>query len=159
MPKKLPSYRHRTGCDQAIVTLTDALTKRRRDYWLGAYGSPESRELYHQVLAAWEACGRRLPPPLTPSRRRDEEQGPLVSEILLGYWRWFNGHTSRPNEGKVRDAIRLLRRMFGSTPTSVFGPRKLRLLRQAMIQGDPNATPLRKPWSRRTPIAWLRWAW
>ena len=38
MPKT-PAYRKRSGYDQAIVTLTDADTKRRRDYWLGEYGS------------------------------------------------------------------------------------------------------------------------
>ncbi len=43
MPKT-PSYRKRSGYDQAIVTLTDSVTKRRRDYWLGEYNTPESRE-------------------------------------------------------------------------------------------------------------------
>ena len=43
MPKT-PAYRKRSGYDQAIVTLTDAVTKRRRDYWLGEYGSPASRD-------------------------------------------------------------------------------------------------------------------
>ena len=50
-----PSYRHRKGYDQAIVTLTDSVTEYRKDYWLGPYGSPESRELYHRVLAQWES--------------------------------------------------------------------------------------------------------
>ncbi len=42
MPKKAPSYRKRNG--QALVTLTDSLTKRRRDYWLGEYDTSQSRE-------------------------------------------------------------------------------------------------------------------
>jgi len=33
--RKPPAYRQRTGYTQAIVTLTDAITKRRKDYWLG----------------------------------------------------------------------------------------------------------------------------
>jgi len=31
-PGRVPAYRLRTGYDQAIVTLTDAVTKKRRDY-------------------------------------------------------------------------------------------------------------------------------
>jgi hypothetical protein len=52
---KIPKYRHRKGYTQALVTLTDAVTRRRRDYWLGEDGTPESREAYHRVIAAWEA--------------------------------------------------------------------------------------------------------
>lgn len=56
MPKTTPSYRQRKGYDQAIVTLTDATTRERRDYWLGTYGSAESRECYHRLVAQWEAA-------------------------------------------------------------------------------------------------------
>ncbi len=43
MSKRTPSYRLRKEHRQAIVTLSDSLTKKRRDYWLGEYGSPASR--------------------------------------------------------------------------------------------------------------------
>ena len=59
--RQQPSYRQRKGYDQAIVTLTDSVTRYRKDYWLGPYDSSESRELYHRVLAQWESGGRRLP--------------------------------------------------------------------------------------------------
>ena len=52
--------RQRAGYAHALVTLTDSATGKRRDYWLGPHGSPESREAYHRVLAEWEANGRRL---------------------------------------------------------------------------------------------------
>ena len=45
MPKT-PSYRARAGYSQALVTLSDSATGRRRDYWLGEHSSPESREDY-----------------------------------------------------------------------------------------------------------------
>ncbi|MCA9180253.1 MAG: hypothetical protein KDA51_02350 [Planctomycetales bacterium] len=67
MPKKSikksrpPAYRKRKGSTKALVTLRDSATKRARDFWLGEYGSPESRELYHRTIAAWEARGRRWP--------------------------------------------------------------------------------------------------
>jgi hypothetical protein len=34
--RKRPSFRQRRGYNQAIVTLTDASTKERCDYWMGA---------------------------------------------------------------------------------------------------------------------------
>ena len=55
--RQQPSYRQRTGYNQAIVTLTDSVTRYRKDYWLGPYGSPQSRELYHRVLAPEEFVG------------------------------------------------------------------------------------------------------
>ena len=44
--RKPPAYRQRKGYDQAIVTLIDSVTGKRRDYWLGEFDSPESREVY-----------------------------------------------------------------------------------------------------------------
>ena len=58
---RVPTYRQRAGYAHALVTLTDSATGKRRDYWLGPHGSPESREAYHRVLAEWEANGRRFP--------------------------------------------------------------------------------------------------
>ena len=64
---KTPTYRLRRGYTHAIVTLSDAATGKRRDYWLGEHGSAESREAYHRLIAEWEANGRRLPdPPAQP---------------------------------------------------------------------------------------------
>jgi len=59
---KTPTYRSRKDYpDKAIVTLTDSATGKRRDDWLGRLNSRESREMYHRVIAAWEANQRRLP--------------------------------------------------------------------------------------------------
>jgi len=63
---KVPAYRKRSGYDRVIVTLTDAVTKRRRDHWLGEYGTPASRDRYHRLIAAWEAGGPRHPDPRCP---------------------------------------------------------------------------------------------
>ena len=60
--RKPPAYRRRSGYGQALVTLTDSASGKRRDYWLGPYGTPASRELYYRLLAEYEALGRRLPP-------------------------------------------------------------------------------------------------
>jgi integrase len=150
MPKT-PSYRLRSGYDQAIVTLTDAATKKRRDYWLGPYGTPESRERYHRLIAEWESLGRRLPDPIETAPAGADAaalDGPTVGEVILQYWRWAGANVSPRDRETYRPVFRLLRRMDGSTPASAYGPRRLRLLREAMVTGDEDANPPRKPWSR-----------
>ena len=147
MPKNVPSYRQRKGSDHAIVTLTDAVTKQRRDYWLGPHGSPESRERYHRLIAEWEAAGRRLPAPI------DDPHGPCaqttVGEIVHAYWTWASQHQCAI-DGNLTTVLQLLRRFFGSSPAAEFGPKKLRIVREAMACGDPNSIPPRKPWTRQS---------
>ncbi len=75
MPRKAPpAYRKRIirGREVAIVTLSDVVTKRRRDFYLGLYGTPESRERYACLLAQWESGGRRLP------AASDKPKGPTL---------------------------------------------------------------------------------
>ena len=81
MPR-IPSYRKRKDRNQALVTLTDAVTKRRRDYWLGEYGTPASRERYHRLIAEWEANGRRLPDPEPSVSAGRCLDGPTISEVI-----------------------------------------------------------------------------
>jgi integrase len=149
---KTPSYRQRKGYDQALVTLTDAATGKRRDYWLGPHGSPASRERYHRVIAEWEALGRRLPAPDfdspagSPAGRAGG--GPTVDDVVGRFWRWAKSHYHEREAGSFRPMLRLLRQMDGSTPAADFGPNRLRLLREAMIRGDEDARPPREPWAR-----------
>lgn len=154
MPKT-PSYRQRPGYSQALVTLTDARTKRRRDYWLGEFGSPQSRELYHRLIAEWESNDRRLPetaqhraPRFGDARDEDDGDGPTVREVIGQYWRWANKYYQPNESGTLKVALRLLRQFYGSTLASRFGPKRLRVLRESMICGDASAERPRKPWSR-----------
>ncbi len=158
-----PTYRQRKGYDQAIVTLTDSATGYRKDYWLGLYGSPESRELYHRLLAQWESGGQRLP--VTLDDKPADITQVSVAEVLNAYWKWASGQYGHSELGCLRVVIRLLRQMFGTTPAADFGPNRLRLIRDQMILGDANAEPPRKPWARKTVnhnvhrlIAMFKWA-
>ncbi|MFN0135526.1 MAG: tyrosine-type recombinase/integrase [Phycisphaerae bacterium] len=148
MPKT-PSYRCREGYTQAIVTLTDSVTKKRRDYWLGQHGTPESREQYHRIIAEWEANERRLPrPPVEPARTEKPEQLALIV-LLRDFYRFAKRHY---DDGEFRSflaAMRLMKKLYGRTPAVEFGPKKLRMLREQMIRGDATEDPPRKPWSRK----------
>ncbi|RIK66067.1 MAG: hypothetical protein DCC65_10610 [Planctomycetota bacterium] len=146
---KIPAYRRRKGYSQALVTLTDSTTRRRRDYWLGEYGSPESREAYHRVIAAWEANGRRLPAFKPVEAALTDQNGPTVTEVVRDYWRWAEGYYRPKHMQSLVGALRLLKQYFGHTTAGEFGPNNIRLLRDEMIRGDVTAKPPRMAWSRK----------
>ena len=57
MPKKthIPSYRFHKGSGQAVVVLDGT------SFYLGKWGTPESRPEYERVVAEWLVQRRRLP--------------------------------------------------------------------------------------------------
>ncbi len=107
--RQQPTYRQRKGYDQAIVTLTDSVTRYRKDYWLGPYDAPQSRELYHRVLAQWESSGRRLP--VTLDDKPADITQVSVGEVLNDYWKWASKHYGHSELSCLRMVIRLLRQM------------------------------------------------
>lgn len=133
MRKKPPSYRQRKGYTQALVTLTDAVTKQRRAYWLGEHGTPQSRELYHQVLAEWESNGRRLPDP--PGETEGPAAGITVAEVMIRYWRSVQGMYSGSEANNIGQVIKITRQLFASTPAEAFGPKRLRRGQTPVIPG------------------------
>lgn len=146
---KTPSYRHRPGYDQALVTLTDAVTRRRRDYWLGEAGTRESRELYHRVIAAWEANDRRLPRHPRDEGTERAQDGPVIIEVIRDFLKWARVSV---DTGELRSyviVLALLRRYAGRMPASQFGPKMMRLIRDEMIRGDAISDPPRRSWSRK----------
>lgn len=153
MPKT-PSYRLRPGYTPAIVTLNDSATGKRRDYWLGEFDSPASRECYHRLIAEWEAAGRRLPESIPGARAGYEDRaltvGPSVARVLLTYWRWARKNHGKKRASNIKVTLRVVIRYFGTTPAADFGPKKLRVVREEMIRGDAREDYFRKPWSRKT---------
>jgi site-specific recombinase XerD len=133
----IPTYRLHKQSGQAVVTLPDGLG-RRRDVLLGKYGTPESRKEYARVLTEWEANGRRLPQPVAASDI-------TIHELLLAYWKhahayygWTKDRT-RGDRASLRDALRVIRRLYGHTTAKDFGPLALKSCRTRMI---------RKGWAR-----------
>jgi integrase len=126
MPKlkesTLPAYRLHKQSGQAVVTLNG------RDHLLGKHDSAASRAEYNRLLAEWIAADRRAP----------VKDGTLtVSELLKAFKNHAQSYygTSREEE-HYRHALRPLRKMYGDTDAAVFGPLKLKALRETMIDGD-----------------------
>jgi integrase len=141
MPRRqsIPAYRLHQASGQAIVTLPDGLGH-RRDVYLGKYGTPESRTEYGRVIAEWEATGRRLP----QSSRKAADL--TVNELLIAYWTHAEEYyrfKERKHCGQaycLKDALRVVKKLYGDTPAADFGPLALKTCRQQMVETG---------WSRR----------
>lgn len=125
---KAPSYRLFRPKGLAVVTLDG------RDYYLGKYGSPESRAEYDRLVAQWLSNGRRLP---TAPERHDL----TVNELILAYLRFADGYyvkNGKPTRETVnlRQSLRPLRQLYGHSPARDFGPLALKALREAYIAAD-----------------------
>jgi integrase len=146
MPRKtgIPSYRNRNG--RAIVTLLDVKTGRRQDVALGAWDTPESKELYHRTIATYLGSDKTLPPqtdsPQTPARTC----GLTVAELVEQY---ADDRSRRPiNDGdgySLKLALQLLVKHYGLQPADSIGPNALRTLREAMTRAGRHG----QGWSRK----------
>jgi integrase len=127
---RIPKYRrHSSG--QARVTLNG------KDHLLGPYGSAESKEAYRRCISEWLARHGQ------PANQEDEKQL-TVNELILAYWDFakdyygFNG--KRGDEACLRDALRVVRLLYGRTAARDFGPLALKACRQKMIEKDWSRT-------------------
>jgi integrase len=130
---RLPKYRHYKPKNLAVVRIDE------HDHYLGPYNSPESQAKYRRLVAEWLARGGTVrngrgtkkaaePPPLT------------IDEVILAFWKhaqkYYVGPEGRPTSelDNLRDALRPLRKLYGTTPAHEFGPLALRAVRDLMVR-------------------------
>lgn len=130
-PTRIPTYRrHSSG--QARVTLNG------KDHLLGLFGSAESQEAYRRLVAEWlENHGK------TPGGAEEEKPPLSINELILAYWKFaeayygFDGQ--RGDSYCLRDALRVVKSLYGRSPAGEFGPLALKACRTQMVE---------KGWSR-----------
>ncbi len=128
MTVRQPSYRFHKARDCAVVTIAG------KDHYLGKYHSPESWEKYHRLVAEWLA-GQKLPP-LPPV----EAAEPItVSQLVLRYWRFAQSYYVKDGQptseqAVIRQVLRFVRKLYGSTTARDFSPKSLKAVRQAMTE-------------------------
>jgi integrase len=162
LSKPDPSYRFHRQSGQAVVTLTDSL-RGRRDFLLGKYDTPESREKYHRLLAEWNAAGRRLTPfgpqPSAGKPESDAESA-SVNEVMLAFLRHAEAERYADDSrelGQFKLSLRPLRRLYGTLPAAEFSPKKLKALQQAMATGSwMNQAERDKTTKKKLPVGWCR---
>ena len=118
--KRKPSYLLHKPTNQARVRIGG------RDHYLGKYGSPESRERYDDLIAEWFAKGD-----VSNYRLTVDDMAILFVEHAESYYRKNGEPTSEVYS--IRLALRPLLAMFGPTRVRDFGPRKLKAVRQFLI--------------------------
>jgi integrase len=132
MPKfpkdKLPSYRRHKASGMAVVTLNG------RDVYLGPHGTQASKTEYDRVIAEWLANGRCHPASSSTQR------GITIAELILVYWKYAEGYyvkNGKPTSemSLIKLAMRPLRKLYGATLASDFGPLALKAVRQQIVTG------------------------
>jgi integrase len=146
MSVRTPSYRLHKPTHQAVVTLNG------RDVYLGLR-RPESETEYDRLVAEWLANGRRLPSVPEPEL--------TVSEVMIRYIRHADAYylkNGKPTSevGLIRMSMKALRKLYGHTEASKFGPLALKAVRQAFIDSGL----CRNEVNRRTShvVRFFKWA-
>ena len=123
---QVPAYRLHKARGTAVVTL------RGKNYYLGPYGSPESRARYNRLVAA------HLRGELDPN----QPSSYLVAHLCEDFLTWAKREYSTPDGEEarsvqnVRIALRTLFELFADVPAAEFGPRSLIAYREELIRRD-----------------------
>ncbi|NQT19264.1 MAG: tyrosine-type recombinase/integrase, partial [Planctomycetes bacterium] len=126
---RTPTYRHHKPSGRAVLTIDG------KDFYLGKWRSEESKAEYQRVVGEWLANGRRLP----TANGRGPCADLTVDELIAAYWlhaRSYYVKDGNPSSeiSCIRQALRPLKRLYGHTETSQFGPLALKAVRNVMIQ-------------------------
>jgi integrase len=168
-PRSLkPAYCQHKASGRAFVTLDGSRI------YLGLHGSPESQDRYDQVIGEWIARGRRPAPPL-PGSTATTHSAFTVTSLIAAFWRHAETYYVSPvlnddgtpainsdGEPEVRPtgelenfrlALGPLRRFYGKTPATEFGPLKLKAVRVEMLKpreiiGPTGHKTIRPGWCR-----------
>lgn len=130
----VPQLRHHKPSGRAIVTLSDSNTSKRRDFYLGEYGTPEAHAAYAELIARWQARGRTLEH-VKPAPAQARPSAGCVAELCRDYAKHIDakGGISDKHKDCVKRAIRITRESCGALPVSEFGPLALQDVRKVML--------------------------
>jgi integrase len=125
---------------------------------LGKHGTEASHEGYRRLIAEWATSPRPHP----AASRSIVGVDLTVNELLVTYWDkhvvgYYTKHGRPTSEvDNIRQALRFLRRLFGSTPARAVGPQALKLVRQDMVEAGRCRSLVNKDINRIK--AMFRWA-
>ena len=129
MPRNtVPKYRKQPRAGKPALAFVELAGSR---VYLGEFGTAESRTRYAQTIAEWEARGRQ--PAVEPEEI-------TVSELTVRFWAWAESYYVKPTGEKTHEiasyrlALRPLTDLYGDTPAAEFGPGRLKVVRQQMIE-------------------------
>jgi integrase len=156
-----PRYRHYKPKDLAVVRIAG------RDHYLGRYGTPESWERYHKLLAEHHARGGMSPPPSATPGRAQPQDGLTINELIMRYFRHAEKYYVKDGQPThqvvvIRQSLKVLRSLYGSAPVADFSPPCLKACRAAILrQPSPKSglTLCRNEVNRRTRLIVQAFRW
>ena len=136
-PNVFPSYLLHQPTGQARVRIGG------RDYYLGPYGSDESRIAYGQLIA--KMAGGIEIDPVADSKRgslprnESDDPGPSVGELCLVFLKHAETHYVKNGKETsevfiLKSVIRPLNELYGMLPAKDFGPLALKAVRTKMVE-------------------------
>ncbi len=137
--KNPPAYSQHKASGRAVTRLNG------RDHYLGRYGSPESHAEYERLVSEWRAEQLDLQQaklqPTNTAGGWAAHKNLTIADVILRYWRF--AESCYVKDGKptheltdMKYALRPLRKLYGNTRASLFGPLALKAVRQHMIDGE-----------------------
>src|SRR5262249_41871382 len=150
-PDRLPKLTHHKASSKGVVRLNG------RDHYCGPFGTPECQATYLRIVSEWLANGRREPDPKEAAPASGDV---TINEMLLAFRHWADGYYRKNGEPTgeatvIRYAVQPLREMFGDTMAAEFGPKKLKAVRQQMVDSGL----CRNECNRRTRIIVRAFKW
>lgn len=124
MHSRKPAYLLHKPSGQARVRING------KDHYLGPYGSQESKDLYHELIAPWLRVGD-----LDRIKLTIDELCLLHLKHAEAYYRLPDGSMTS-EVCSLRYALKPLVALFGNSRVLEFGPRKLAAVREEMIRLD-----------------------
>ena len=126
--KSLPRYlKHSSG--KARIVWTDSAGTRREKVLPGAYDSPESREAFARLQLELATS------PAAPAKLSVTDTGPTIAEVFLAYLKHATSYYGKTTELRtIKEALRIVRELYGFTPAGEFGPKALAAVRESFIR-------------------------
>ena len=139
-----PAYRLHKSRSCAVVTIDG------QNHYLGPYGSPESHEKYARLIAGWRAAGSHL---RSIRAAITVDSGLSINELVLAYFRhvqacYVKDDQPTSEQDNIRQALRFIRKLYGTSPAGDFGPMDLKKVRQAMIDAGRSRKLINKDINR-----------
>jgi integrase len=131
--KTTPKFCHHGAKNLGYVTLNSH--EHYLGHWPASRGKkppPDVQAAYDELIAKWLFHGRQLP---------DERPLLTVNDVVLAHVKWAETHyfprRQKDDQNRfIRYAVAVVRESFGKTPVIEFGPKKLKAVRQAMVELD-----------------------
>lgn len=127
----VPQYRLHKPSGRAIVTLN------KQDFYLGEYGTEESKQAYNALISEWLANDRQ---PLG-KHKHPKSKGLSLAELCLGYLKFAETYYQKNGQPTdevtcIKQMIRRVRSHYGHVPACEFGPAQLKAIRQGLHEED-----------------------